>query len=508
MRDYFRQIVARKNQNNNKSFTCCSQNLKKTRKKMDQDEMQESVDDMKDEEMEAEDSSDEEDTSDDGDEVDDDEDVKAEQHDEEEATIPTAYIPGQQELADGEELVMDNQAYIIYHQASLGPPCLSFDLIPDDLGADRADSYPLSLYGVAGTQATKMAANSVIVFKMDNLHPIKRKVKDKDSDDDESEDEEEEENDDPEKQPKLKVAALKHSGCINRIRFKTIGDISLAAAWSEAGSVGIWSLDACLQRVHQPGGSSDKDPRESTSPLFNFRGHKSEGFALNWSPMSPGVLATGDCQKAIHIWKPTQDSWAVEPRPLVGHTASVEDILWSPTEANVLASCSVDKSIRIWDCRAKPDKANMLTVEAAHDSDVNVIDWNRNEPFLASGGDDGALKIWDLRSIDKGQPVAVFNHHTQPVTSVEWHPKDSTVLASSGADNQIALWDLAIEKDSEEIMKEQGLKDEELKDVPPQLLFIHQGMQDVKEVHWHPQIPGLLVSTSQTGFDVFRTISV
>ena len=145
----------------------------------------------------------------------------------------------------------------------------------------------------------------------------------------------------------------------------------------------------------------------------------------------------------------------------------------------------------------------MLTVENAHGSDVNVIDWNQNEPFIASGGDDNLLKIWDLRSFDKGQPVATFKHHTAPITSVEWHPKDFSVLASSGADNQIALWDLAIEKDPETDKNEQ-----ELKDVPPQLLFIHQGMQDVKELHWHPQIPGLLVATSQTGFDVFRTISV
>ena len=233
---------------------------------------------------------------------------------------------------------------------------------------------------------------------------------------------------------------------------------------------------------------------------------------MNWSPTTAGVLATGDCKKNIHIWKPSADSasWAVDPRPLVGHTDSVEDILWSPNEASVLASCSVDKTIRIWDTRAKPDKANMLTAKAAHDSDVNVIDWNKNEPFLASGGDDGYLKVWDLRVFDKGQPVAAFKHHTAPVTSVEWHPTDFTVLASSGEDNQIALWDLAIERDEEEQQRNgvsSGDKDD-LKDVPPQLLFIHQGMEDVKEVHWHPQIPGLLMSTSQTGFDVFRTISV
>ena len=45
----------------------------------------------------------------------------------------------------------------------------------------------------------------------------------------------------------------------------------------------------------------------------------------------------------------------------------------------------------------------MLTVSNAHDADVNVINWNANEPFIASGGDEGHLKIWDLRTLDKGQ---------------------------------------------------------------------------------------------------------
>jgi ribosome assembly protein RRB1 len=52
----------------------------------------------------------------------------------------------------------------------------------------------------------------------------------------------------------------------------------------------------------------------------------------------------------------------------------------------------------------------MLTVSNAHDTDVNVISWNTNEPFIASGGDEGHLKIWDLRTIEKGQVIVTSSH--------------------------------------------------------------------------------------------------
>ena len=87
-------------------------------------------------------------------------------------------------------------------------------------------------------------------------------------------------------------------------------------------------------------------------------------------------MLTGDNSKNIHLWRPiesTATSWSVEQRPFTGHAAAVEDIQWSPSEASVFASCSTDKSIKIWDIRAAPNKACMLSLNDAHDLDVNVI---------------------------------------------------------------------------------------------------------------------------------------
>lgn len=68
----------------------------------------------------------------------------------------------------------------------------------------------------------------------------------------------------------------------------------------------------------------------------------------------------------------------------------------------------------------------------------------------------------------RGIAVATFKHHTAPITSVEWNTRDSSVFAASGSDDQLTLWDLAVERDDDD-KDAQG----KLKDLPPQLLFIH-----------------------------------
>lgn len=70
---------------------------------------------------------------------------------------PQVYLPGKPLDAD-EELVCDESAYVMLHQARTGAPCLSFDVIRDQLGGNR-DAFPLSCYIVAGSQAAKAHVN-------------------------------------------------------------------------------------------------------------------------------------------------------------------------------------------------------------------------------------------------------------------------------------------------------------------------------------------------------------
>jgi len=421
------------------------------------------------------------------------------------------YLPGKP-LAEDEELICDESAYVMLHQAHTGAPCLSFDVIQDNLGENR-NSFPMTTYIVAGTQAAKAHVNSVIIMKMSNLQRTSKEKTDDDDDEDESDSDDDDDDTEKEmKKPRMECALIKHHGCINRIRAANISDKTLVASWSELGRVNIWNITEQLEAVNDPEilKTYEKEAKgDLVKPTFTFSGHQQEGYGMDWSPVAQGVLATGDCRRDIHVWHPSEGAtWKVDQRPLIGHTESVEDLQWSPNERSVLASCSVDKSIRIWDCRAAPSKACMLICDNAHLSDINVISWNKNEPLIASGGDDGFLHIWDLRQFQSKTPIASFKHHTNHITTVEWHPTDSTVLASGGADDQIAIWDLAVERDTEASSMSASTNESELNNLPPQLLFIHQGQTDVKELHWHKQLPGVISSTAHSGFNIFKTISV
>ncbi|THH18558.1 hypothetical protein EW146_g2460 [Bondarzewia mesenterica] len=438
---------------------------------------------------------------------------------EEKAPAPDVFIPGVHQLGKDEILEPDDSVYIIRHSMKVNWSCLSFDVLRDNLG-DQRQRYPATAYIVAGTQADVAKNNELSVCKMSSLH---RTQKDSDSEDEDDENDE----DNLDEDAILEFRSIPHLGGVNRVRAQPLPPSQPlppasqpyhVATWAETGKVHIWDVRPLIEALEVPGYTYDKS--RTQSPVFTINTHgRAEGFAMDWAS-SGGVtpsglrLLTGDIHSKIYLTTSTPSGFNTLTTPFTSHTSSVEDIQWSPSEPTVFASCSADQSVKVWDVRSR-GRQSVAGIDTAHESDVNVISWNRSTSYLLlSGGDEGGIKVWDLRNVKKRgtsapdpTPVAFFNWHKGAITSIEWHPTEDSIFAASGADDQVTLWDLAVEQDDDET----GAMDdtpEGGRDVPPQLLFVHQGQEDVKEVHWHPQMPGTVISTALDGFNIFKTISI
>ncbi|KAJ7446420.1 WD40-repeat-containing domain protein [Mycena galericulata] len=432
----------------------------------------------------------------------------------EQPAAPDVFIPGKHKLGPDEILEADESVYIMRHSMKVTWPCLSFDVLRDNLGDER-QRYPATSYLVAGTQADTAKNNEVVVYKLSSLHRTQ-----KDGDDSDSEEENDDEDENLDEDPIVEFRSIPHVGGVNRIRVQPLPPSSQlppvsqpyhVASWAETGKVHIWDVRPLIESLDVPGYSVDKN--RTHSPVYTVNSHgRAEGFAMDWAATGSSLrLLTGDIHSKIYLTSSSPSGFNTAAQPFTSHTSSVEDLQWSPTDLTIFASCSADRSVRLWDIRSK-GRQSVGSIDSAHESDVNVISWNRSSAFLlVSGGDEGGIKVWDLRNIKKAgtqdadpTPVVSFEWHKAPITSIEWHPTDDSVFAASGADDQLTMWDLGVEPDDDEM----GGIDDAQDDGPPQLLFNHQGQTDIKELHWHPQIPGAIISTASDGFNIFKTISL
>jgi ribosome assembly protein RRB1 len=274
---------------------------------------------------------------------------------------------------------------------------------------------------------------------------------------------------------------------------------NVVASWSERGVVHVWDVEAeykCLD----PG--PGRKPEPNPKPLHSFKGHGDEGYGLAWSRATPGRLLSSGCDGQIFLWEPREGGWDVGKAPFKGHDGSVEDVDWKRAgdgTGDTFASAGVDGTVRLWDARQRAGQHPV--VMKVHDCDVNVLSWNPVVgDLLLTGGDDGSFKCWDVRF--PNEVMANFHWHKEPVTSVDWHPTDETVLAVSSADDTVTLWDMSVEDDHE------GELPPGAEHYPPQLLFLHMGQQDVKELRWAPQHPGVCITTAASGFNIFKTANL
>jgi len=322
------------------------------------------------------------------------------------------YLAGMK-LEEGEQLVPDNSVYLALHSLSYAWPCLSFDILRDNLGEDRS-TYPHTSWLVTGTQAGEIpgqgkAKDEVVIMRMSGLSKTQY-------DDDSEAGDDDDDNDGEDEDAKLDFQTIPHVGNVNRIRAapvpasSAIPDPYHVATFSETGKVHIFDVKPYIDTLSGP-----SRPRQKL-PAHTITNHgRSEGFAVEWG--NTGLL-TGDVDKKIFLTTVTPTGFHTSPNPYLSHTSSVEDLQWSPNESTVFASCSADRTVRVWDIRAKGRKS-VVSVEA-HDEDVNVISWNKGVDYLlVSGGDEGGLKVWDLRMFKE----CVTFHTYAPSTRTDYSGK-------------------------------------------------------------------------------------
>jgi ribosome assembly protein RRB1 len=123
------------------------------------------------------------------------------------------YIPGADQ--EEEDLEVDEKFYKLLYKATTTFPCMSFDVIPDNLGdgETRANTFPASLSVVGGTYSGKKGQDSLLVMKFSQL---KATQKDHELSDEATEDKDESKA--KEYEGKMRHVSIPHVGGINRVR--------------------------------------------------------------------------------------------------------------------------------------------------------------------------------------------------------------------------------------------------------------------------------------------------
>lgn len=417
-----------------------------------------------------------------------------------------------------EEVVFDNSAYEMLHRSNVTWPCFSIDwVLPEYFDPQPVknfynpikkfrypDEFPYTCYFVAGAQ-TSEKHGYLYYMKWFNMQ---RTLYDEDPD-------KEGDSDSEGAEPLMENIAIQSRGNVNKV--KTMKNSYITAYWSDLGTLELVDLRSHIEAMENRW-TDDTDKKNKKRKVDHKDCHvksfkrKKEGFALEWSPFLTGVFAAGGYDNEIKLYIPVDEmcsdyvesetnSYSFNGSIKGAHEKGVEALVFSPQVNYLLASSGNDKAIRIWDLRQKSNTA-AINLNNAHKSDVNCIDWKSSTgaEMIASGSDDSTIKLWDPRKMSSPTDyIANIEFHKDPITSLNWDPLSPCQLAVTSEDNRLTLWDFSVEPDSTKVKDVVSNKD-----IPDQLVFLHQGQENLKDVKFHPYYDSFLLSTAESGINCFK----
>jgi WD40 repeat protein len=77
----------------------------------------------------------------------------------------------------------------------------------------------------------------------------------------------------------------------------------------------VWDVQTQIEQLATATADAAKEAASKaavkTPAAQTFSGHKDEGYAVDWSPVTTGRLLSGDCAGVIHLWEPANGKWSV-----------------------------------------------------------------------------------------------------------------------------------------------------------------------------------------------------
>jgi len=87
-----------------------------------------------------------------------------------------------------------------------------------------------------------------------------------------------------------------------QFKFQRLGSSDVCAVWNDQRKVQIWNLNpfiSCIENISLSE-STKSIALKNEKPLFS-KEYSAEGFALAWSPLQTGSLATGDHHRKVYF---------------------------------------------------------------------------------------------------------------------------------------------------------------------------------------------------------------